>query len=121
MFTYTFLIYRIVKYLHKFNESKSSVMDGIVDYIMSYAPYIKGQSTYNDLFGLKDSSSWKYSDNTLLKTYCSHTVYNHQIFYNLDREKLQEIYDGNIYLLESDDKVLSEDKSFFVDDVVITK
>ena len=94
-----------MKHLRKFNESKSSVMDGIVPFIMDYAPYIKSLSAFSHLFKFTDSVTWKFDKAYDIRNFCSYEVIQHQIFYHLDGEKLQGIFNDNIGNLLSDEKV----------------
>lgn len=97
-----------MKHLIKFNESKLPSMDGIVPFIMEYAPYIKSLSAFQHLFNFKDTISFKSDESYNIKNFCSYEVIRHQIFYSLDSEKLINIFNEGIETLSTNQNVLKQ-------------
>lgn len=98
-----------MKYLIKFNETKShSNLDGIVSFIMKYAPYIKSSSAFQHLFKFKDTINFKNDVSYDIKNFCSYEVIRHQIFYHLDSEKLTNIFNEGIEALKTNENVLKQ-------------
>ena len=96
-----------MKHLRKFNESNSSEID-VVEFIMSYAPYLKSHHTLTDLFGFKDHIQWKGDEFYHIKNFCRSEVIRGQIFFYLDEDKLRNIYNKNIQIVKQNQQVFNQ-------------